>query len=40
MTDIIIIVAAETGGRAKGNEYGMQIAVNKLYILSQGAKNY
>lgn len=32
MTDIIIIVAAEAGGRAKGNKYGMQIAFAKLHI--------
>lgn len=32
MTDIIIIVAAaEAGGRAKGNKYAMQIAFHKLY---------
>lgn len=32
MTDIIIIVAAETGGRAKANKYSMQITVNELYV--------
>lgn len=39
MTDIIIIVAAETGGRAEGNEYSMQISVNKLDVHFRCAKN-
>lgn len=39
MTDIIIIVAAEAGGRAGGNKYGMQIAFDKLYIHFHCAQN-
>lgn len=39
MTDIIIIVAAEIGGRAKANKYSMQITLNELYVHLHCAKN-